>query len=54
MKKFPNFVLRLLRSQNGKENIFVVVVVDRFREMAHFIACCKTNDATHIVDLFFK
>ena len=55
VKKFPNFVLGLLRSQNGKENIFVVVVVvDRFRKMAYFIACSKTNDATHIVDLFFK
>ena len=48
-----NFILGLLRSQNGKNNIFVVVV-DRFRKMAHFIACFKTNDTTHIADLFFK
>ena len=37
-----DFVLGLLRSQNG-DNIFVVVYL-----------CSKTNDATHIADLFFK
>ncbi|RDX92009.1 hypothetical protein CR513_25921, partial [Mucuna pruriens] len=41
-----------LISQSGKDYIFVIV--DRFSKMAHPIACSKTNDATHVFDLFFK
>ena len=47
-----DFVVGFLKTQRNKDSI--MVVVDQFLKMAHFVPCLKTLDASHAVELYFK
>ncbi|CAL9095314.1 unnamed protein product [Musa textilis] len=48
----PVFILGRLRTQRNKD--FIIVVVNRFSKISHFVLYNKSNDASYFVDLYFK
>ena len=47
-----DFIMSFLRTQRGKDAI--VVVMDIFYKIAHFIPCHKTDDVSYIAEIYFR
>jgi hypothetical protein len=45
-----DFILAFPRTKRGRDIIFVVV--NHFSKMAHFISCHKSDNTSHVADLF--
>ena len=47
-----DFTLGLPMSRRRIDSIYVVI--DQFSKITHFIACHKSDNASHVTDLFFR
>jgi hypothetical protein len=46
-----DFILGLPRTKRERDTIFVVG--DHFSKMTHFVSCHKSNNVSHVANLFF-
>ena len=47
-----DFVLGLPETQRGHD--YILVIVEIFLRMAHFIPCFKTSDEAHVANIILK